>query len=615
MADISHPESAPDADLRALLAGLSPEQRDALRSLLAASQQAAADGGQVLTLQIPPAPAGSPHPAAPETPDVPGYEIVAEIGRGGMGVVYQARQKSLGRLVALKMIVAGAAAAEQDLDRFRAEALVLARLQHPHIVQVFEVGECAVGTGPNCPYMALEFCAGGSLAAALDGRPWPADEAAELVELLARAVHAAHLAGVVHRDLKPANILLAPQPPAADGAAPAGTPPRLAGWVPKITDFGLAKRLDDEAGRTQSGAILGTPEYMSPEQAAARKVVGPGTDVYALGSILYELLTGRPPHRAATVLETLLLVAEREPAPPRALNPAVPRNLETVCLKCLQKEPHKRYGSAADLADDLRRYRNREPIRARPPSLVERANRLVKRRPGVAVACVLLAAALFLLSVLDILPALDIPARRGVHPLAFKFVVLPAAALTATFLTLATFRRSLATGAMLALVLAGAWLALPGWRPALDPGGAFLRLLAWPGLVALLAGLLPRWRPVALLGAALALAAVGAWVLDGGPAPLLTGTFHGLLVALIACLVAWGIQRDRATCALGAAAGALGGLFLADSYTGMLLRYLSQAGIRGWTSALAALYLETVVAFAAALVAGLAAGQRGAARP
>jgi len=369
MAEPSHPEPSPEADLRAFLAELKPEQLAVLRKLLTAPQAGnATNGGGAITRQFPPASADAPPPPAPQAPDVPGYEIVAEIGRGGMGVVYQARQKSLGRLVALKMIVAGTAAGEQDLARFRAEALVLARLQHPHIVQVFEVGECAVGTGTNCPYMALEFCPGGSLAAILDDQPWPAEEAAQLVELLARAVHAAHRAGIVHRDLKPANILLAPQPPAADGEAPAGTPPRLAGWVPKITDFGLAKRLDDEARKTQSGAILGTPEYMSPEQAAARKEVGPATDVYALGSILYELLTGRPPHRAANALETLLLVAEREPASPRALNPTVPRNLETICLKCLQKEPPKRYAGAADLADDLRRHLDGEPIRARPPA-------------------------------------------------------------------------------------------------------------------------------------------------------------------------------------------------------------------------------------------------------
>jgi serine/threonine protein kinase len=617
MADTAHSGPAPEPDLRAFLARLKPEELAALRKLLTMPQAATATdgGGGTVTrgLTTPATPPETPAASAPAVPapDVPGYEIIAEIGRGGMGVVYEARQQGLGRLVALKMIVSGSAAGEQDLARFRAEATVLAQLQHPHIVQVFEVGECTVGTGTNCPYMALEFCPGGSLAAALDGRPWPAEEAAQVVELLARAVHAAHRAGIVHRDLKPANILLAPQSPAApDEPAPTDVPSRLAGLIPKITDFGLARRIDDEARRTQSGAILGTPEYMSPEQAAGKKDVGPAADTYALGTILYELLTGRPPLRADNALETLLLVAEREPAPPRSLNPAVPRDLETICLKCLRKEPEKRYASAADLADDLRRHLDGEPIRARPPGFMERTNRLVKRRPGIAIACVLFAATLFLLARFEILFSLDAPATRGIGARAFEYVVLPSAALVITFLTLTRFRRTVAVGTALALAGVVAWFVFPDQRPGIDPYGSFLRILAWPGLAALLAGLLPRWRPIVLLACGLGLAGAGSWALDGGSTPFLAGVFHGLLVGVIACVVAWGIQRDRGTCALGAAVGALAGLFLGTTYDLTLVAYLNQSGVGSWTSGMASLYLETIVAFVAAFVAGLVLGQR-----
>jgi len=239
----------------------------------------------------------------------------------------------------------------------------------------------------------------------------------------------------------------------------------------------------------------------------------------------------------------------------------------------------------------------------------------VKRRPGVAIACVLLAAVLFLLAQFDILPSLDVPVTRGIGPRAFEFVLLPAAALATTFLTLANLRRSLATGAVLALAGAVAWFAFPDWRPAIDPYGSFLRPLAWPGLAALLAGLLLRWRPIALLAGALGVAGAGAWALEGGPAPLLAGVFHGLLVGLIACVVAWGTQRDRATCALGAAVGALGGLYVA-MYQGTLtlILYLQQGGLGGWSTGLAALYMESIVAFTAAVVAALVAGQRGAPR-
>jgi tetratricopeptide (TPR) repeat protein len=297
------------------------------------------------------APGGSPD----------GYEILGELGRGGMGVVYKAQQTRLGRLVALKMILSGSHASSTDLERFRTEAKAIARLQHSHIVQIYEVGEHG-----GLPYFSLEFCGGGSLAHKMAGTPLVPQEAAALVEKLAHAMQAAHDRGVIHRDLKPANVLLA-----EDG-------------TPKITDFGLAKKLD-EAGQTHTGVVIGTPSYMAPEQAEGKsKQLGPACDVYALGALLYDCLTGRPPFRAATSLDTLLQVVGQEPVPPSQLNAKVPRDLETICLKCLHKEPGKRYDTALELAKDLRRFQQGEPIVARPVGSVERAVKWVRRRPGAA---------------------------------------------------------------------------------------------------------------------------------------------------------------------------------------------------------------------------------------
>jgi hypothetical protein len=286
-----------------------------------------------------------------------------------MGVVYKARQTALNRVVALKMILAEDHASSQALARFRREAEVIARLEHPNVVQIHEVGE-----HQGRPYFSLEFCAGGSLAAKTDGTPWPAGRAAELVEVLARSVQAAHQAGIIHRDLKPANVLLT-----ADG-------------VPKVTDFGLAKRLgagpDCGAAQTATEAILGTPNYMAPEQARGQSSqVGPAADVYSLGAILYELLTGRPPFRAATAWDTLAQVISHEAVSPRRLQPKVPRDLETICLRCLHKDPHKRYEAAQDLADDLARFRRSEPIRARPTGTIERVRKWARRRPALAALC------------------------------------------------------------------------------------------------------------------------------------------------------------------------------------------------------------------------------------
>ncbi len=242
------------------------------------------------------------------------------------------------------MILSGGHAGAADLARFRTEAEAIARLQHPNIVQIHEVGEHG-----GLPYFSLEFCAGGSLEKKLAGTPLPPKEAAALVETLARAMQAAHEKGVIHRDLKPANVLLA-----EDG-------------TPKITDFGLAKKVG-EVGQTASGAVMGTPSYMAPEQAgykpdAPARVIGPAADVYALGAILYECLTGRPPFKAATAVDTIMQVVMDEPVPPAQLQTKTPRDLETICLKCLSKEPSKRYGSALELADDLRRFLEGEPIR------------------------------------------------------------------------------------------------------------------------------------------------------------------------------------------------------------------------------------------------------------
>jgi formylglycine-generating enzyme required for sulfatase activity len=293
-------------------------------------------------------------------PAPPGYEVLKELGRGGMGVVYLARQVQLNRLVALKMILAGGHAGAEERLRFLAEAEAIAAIRHPGIIEVHELG-----THDGQPFFALEYCEGGSLAGKLAGTPLPPREAAGIVAELGRAIQAAHEQGIVHRDLKPANVLL----------GPAGTL--------KVTDFGLAKRAQG-SGLTQTGAVMGTPSYMAPEQAAGQKAVGPAADVYALGAILYECLTGRPPFKAATAFDTLRQVVGDEPVPPRQLNAQVPADLETIALKCLHKAPARRYGSAAELADDLGRWLDGEPIRARPAGPGERAVKWARRRPTAA---------------------------------------------------------------------------------------------------------------------------------------------------------------------------------------------------------------------------------------
>ena len=313
-----------------------------------------------------------PTPQAPDGLEIPGYEVIRELGSGGMGVVYEARQIGLNRRIALKMLPPGLRTDPEQLVRFHHEAESVARLHHPNIVEVHETGE-----HDGRPYFSLELVEGGSLAKLLAAGPVPPRRTAELVETIARAIHYAHEKGIIHRDLKPANILLTP-----DG-------------VPKVADFGLAKDLGVEEGQTRSGTILGSPCYMAPEQAGGKAhQAGPAADVYALGAILYELLAGAPPFREATSLETLRKLLADDPVPPSRLRPKVPRDLETICLKCLEKSPRARYASARELAEDLERFLGHETIRARPVPAAERAWRWCRRKRALAVALGLAAAAI-----------------------------------------------------------------------------------------------------------------------------------------------------------------------------------------------------------------------------
>ena len=326
-------------------------------------------------------PVAQPQAGAPT--EVTGYEILGELGRGGMGIVYKARQVKLDRLVAVKMILAGPSTTEADRARFQAEAEAVARLHHPNIVQIFEVGEHA-----GRPFFSMEFVDGGNLDRRLAGAPMPPLEAARLIATLAETLHVAHERGIVHCDLKPANILLqspqSPVPGPASGITRPGTGDCGLG-TPKVTDFGLARWLEKETGLTKTGVIIGTPSYMAPEQASGQvRTIGPATDVYALGAVLYETLTGRPPFLATTAVDTLEQVRHQEPVSVTRLQPQVPRDLSTICMKCLQKDPHKRYPTAAAFAEDVRRFLSHEPIRARRVGTVERAWRWCRRKPVVA---------------------------------------------------------------------------------------------------------------------------------------------------------------------------------------------------------------------------------------
>jgi serine/threonine protein kinase/WD40 repeat protein/thiol-disulfide isomerase/thioredoxin len=355
------------------------------------------------------APSGPPQATrSPPLPDdLPNYRILSELGRGGMGVVYKARQISLNRIVALKMILAGQLASEDDVKRFHTEAEAAANLDHPGIVPIYEVGE---QDGQH--YFSMGFVEGSSLAAKIADGPLNAGEAAQLVKAVAEAVQYAHDKGVIHRDLKPANVLLdESREPRAESKEPERTgssassrsspsalrsSPSALRSRPRVTDFGLAKKVGGEDHLTTSGQVLGTPSYMPPEQAAGKvDQIGPAADVYALGAILYALITGRPPFQAANPLDTLMQVLERDPVPPRTLNPRIRRDLETIALRCLEKDPRRRYASAQELADELERFLNGEPILARPIGTLHRGWRWCKRRPVVAglsaaVACLVL---------------------------------------------------------------------------------------------------------------------------------------------------------------------------------------------------------------------------------
>jgi serine/threonine protein kinase/tetratricopeptide (TPR) repeat protein len=324
------------------------ETRDSQRATDIAEDVAAGDDG--------PDPSGRPRARHPH---LPAYDLLEILGEGGMGVVYKARQRGLNRFVAVKMIRGGDHARSDQKARFLTEAEAVAQLHHPNIVQIFDIGEAG-----DSPFVSLELLEGGSLGDRLASTPQPGRQVTELLITLARAVQVAHNAGIVHRDLKPSNILFS-----IDG-------------IPKITDFGLAKRLESDSRQTESGQIMGSPSYMAPEQASGHtRNVGPAADVYALGAILYEMLTGRPPFKGETPIETVRMVIDTDPVPPSQLVPRVARDLETICLKCLVKEPHKRHTSAADLAADLARYANGEPIAARRTPFYERGFKWAKRHP------------------------------------------------------------------------------------------------------------------------------------------------------------------------------------------------------------------------------------------
>ncbi|HEV3448225.1 MAG TPA: serine/threonine-protein kinase [Gemmataceae bacterium] len=346
-------------------------------------------------------------PVAPATKDFGNYELLEEIGRGGMGVVYKARQKDLDRVVALKMILSSNFASPDQIRRFHIESRTAARLHHANMVQIYEAGQVH-----GQYYFAMEYVEGTSLAALLREGPLPVDMAASYLAALARGVAHLHAEGIVHRDLKPGNILLqasstkstkehVDQKPVKQRAVSLRAPScSLADkYIPKITDFGLVKLLEAETQVTSTGAIIGTPSYMAPEQAAGRADVGPLCDVYSLGAILYEVLTGRPPFHGETPLDTLVQVLEGEATLPKQLRREIPRELELICLKCLDKNPALRYPSAQALADDLERFQRGETVEARPRGLVQGLARWSRREPALLAHLAVLAVCIMVLHI------------------------------------------------------------------------------------------------------------------------------------------------------------------------------------------------------------------------
>ena len=457
---------------------------------------------------------GHQHAANPSVPS--GFELLCELGRGGMGVVYKCRQTSLNRVVALKLILAGGHASELHRSRFLREAEAAAGVSHPHVVQVFEAGAWA-----GQPYLVLEYCSGGTLAEQLRGVPMTRSRAASLLETLARAVHAAHECGVVHRDLKPQNVLLA-----ADGS-------------PKVTDFGLAKLIDSGEGLTSTGVVMGTPAYMAPEQAAGRREVGSAADVYALGAILYECLTGRPPFRGANAMEILVQVLEREPEEPRRINPASDPDLAAIALKCLEKEPCDRYSSAAELADDLARARRDEPVLATRRRGLRRLAAWAKCEPGLAVRLAVLAIGAF---VIDLRYRLDGALDANQHILILAILGTWAAV---SFACQALLREEHRTG-----IVARVWLgsdALFLTAALATNRGQDSPLVVLYGLIVAASGL---WMRAGLVRFTTAVAVLGYLVLVGGAAAqgeLRSAPLHHLIaiVALVAAGEAIAYQARR----------------------------------------------------------------------
>jgi outer membrane protein assembly factor BamB/tRNA A-37 threonylcarbamoyl transferase component Bud32 len=435
-------------DLAAELASFFAGQ-DQVRQLAEPLRQAAPAAGNELPTSPPrETPADQPPSGVRAFGD---YELLEEVARGGMGVVYKARQRSLNRVVALKMILAGQLATEEDVQRFYAEAQMAANLQHPNIVSIHEVGE---HDGQH--FFSMDFVEGWSLAELVRENPLPPAQAARYVQTVAEAIHYAHQQGVLHRDLKPANVLIDPFA------------------QPRVTDFGLAKRLGQAGGQTITGAIVGTPSYMPPEQAAGeRDKLGPASDVYSLGAVLYELVTGRPPFRAANLMDTLRQVLEAEPAPPRLLNPSVSRDLETIILKCLAKQPGRRYASAEELANDLKAFREGRPIQARRAGWAERALRWLRKQRRSAVLTAVTAAVSVVLVLAALLAWRWYTAwRQGSFALTSEDVALEAEVLDQQGEpVLPAFT-------------------VPARPPVALPGGAYRVRLSWPGRLSETYGLL-----------------------------------------------------------------------------------------------------------------------------